>query len=60
MEPYQLRVRLDHPGQLFKADDILPTDTRYTEYIAQPAIDTVCGELLNKIFIKTQAIELLL
>lgn len=60
MEPYQLRVRLDHPGQLFKADDISPTDPRYTEYTAQPALDTVREELLIKTLPKDQPVELLL
>ncbi len=60
MEPYQLRVRLDHPGQLFKADDISPSDPRYTEYTAQPALDTVREELLIKTLPKNQPVELLL
>ena len=60
MEPFQLRVRLDHPGQLFKADDISPTDPRYTEYTAQPALDTVREELLIKTLPKNQPVELLL
>ncbi|MCF8531007.1 MAG: hypothetical protein K9G05_07440 [Candidatus Nanopelagicales bacterium] len=60
MEPFQLRVQLDHPGQLFTADDIPPTDPRYTEYTAQPALDTVREELLIKTLPKNQPVELLL
>jgi hypothetical protein len=60
VEPFQLRIRLDHPGQLFKADDISPTDPRYTEYTAQPALDTVREELLIKTLPKDQPVELLL
>jgi hypothetical protein len=60
VEPYQLRVRLDHPDQLFKADDISPSDPRYTEYTAQPALDTVREELLIKTLPKDQPVELIL
>lgn len=39
-------VRLDRPEQLFETDPISPTSPDYTEYTAQPAMDTVRDLLL--------------
>jgi len=39
---------LSHPGQLFKADDISPTSPLYSEFTAQPAMDTVRDMLLRR------------
>jgi hypothetical protein len=44
----QFVLRLDHPEQLFAADPISPMSTRYTEYTAQPALDTVRDLLLMR------------
>ncbi len=41
-------VPLDHAGQLFVADPISPTSPAYTEYTAQPAMDTIRDELLMR------------
>lgn len=44
----QFVVRLDRPEQLFQADSISPTSPLYTEYTAQPAMDTVRDLLLMR------------
>lgn len=44
----QFVVRLDRPEQLFAADAISPTSPAYTEYTAQPAMDTVRDLLLMR------------
>lgn len=44
----QFVVRLDRPEQLFQADPVSPTSDRYTEYTAQPAMDTVRNLLLMR------------
>lgn len=41
-------VPLQHPDQLFRADPIPPTSPDYTEYTAQPAMDTVRDMLLAR------------
>ena len=45
----QFVVRLDRPEQLFEADPISPTSSAYTEYTAQPAMDTVRDLLLMRL-----------
>lgn len=42
----QFVVRLDRPEQLFATDSISPTSPRYTEFTAQPAMDTIRDLLL--------------
>lgn len=44
----QFVVHLDRPEQLFEADPISPTSPAYTEYTAQPAMDTVRDLLLMR------------
>lgn len=41
-----ITVPLAHPDQLFTTRDISPASEAYTEYTAQPAMDTVRDELL--------------
>jgi len=48
MAPFVIAFELAHPSQLFTADDISPTSPLYTEYTAQPAMDTVRDMLLRK------------
>ncbi len=45
----QFVIRLDRPEQLFEADPISPTSPEYTEYTAQPAMDTVRDLLLMRL-----------
>ncbi len=56
----QLVVRLDRPEQLFVADPVSPMSSRYTEFTAQPAMDTVRDLLLMRSPAKDAEIELLL
>lgn len=44
----EIVVRLEQPGQLFIANDISPLSPRYTEYTAQPAMQTVRDLLLMR------------
>ena len=44
----QLVIRLDRPSQLFEADPVSPMSPDYTEYTAQPAMDTVRDLLLMR------------
>ena len=41
-------VRLQRPEQLFEADDVSPMSADYTEFTAQPAMDTVRDVLLMR------------
>lgn len=56
----QLVVRLDRPEQLFAADRVSPMTSAYTEFTAQPAMDTVRDLLLMRTPAKDAEIELLL
>jgi hypothetical protein len=56
----QLVVRLDRPEQLFTADAVNPMSSAYTEFTAQPAMDTVRDILLMRTPAKAADIELLL
>lgn len=56
----QLVVRLDRPEQLFAADQVSPMSSAYTEFTAQPAMDTVRDILLMRTPSKDAEIELLL
>lgn len=56
----QLVVRLDRPEQLFAADRVSPMSSAYTEFTAQPAMDTVRDILLMRTPAKDAEIELLL
>lgn len=51
-------VNLQKPEQLFTADPVLPTSPDYTEYTAQPAMDTVRDMLLARQPARKTAIEL--
>lgn len=48
MAPFVIAFRLAHPEQLFKADDVSPMSPAYTEFTAQPAMDTVRDMLLRR------------
>ncbi|MBM3669268.1 MAG: hypothetical protein FJW97_04530 [Actinobacteria bacterium] len=48
MAPFVIAFELTHPSQLFKADDISPTSPLYSEFTAQPAMDTVRDMLLRR------------
>lgn len=54
----QIIVSLQKPEQLFTADPVLPTSVNYTEYTAQPALDTVRDMLLARQPARTTTIEL--
>jgi hypothetical protein len=54
----EITVRLQHPEQLFVADSIEPSSPDYTEFTAQPAMDTVRDMLLMRMPRKQTAIEL--
>lgn len=51
-------VPLKHADQLFVADDIRPWSPDYTEFTAQPAMDTVRDLLLRHLPRKTTEIEI--
>jgi hypothetical protein len=51
-------VTLSHPEQLFLADDVKPSSPDYSEFTAQPAMDTVRDMLLMRMPRKTTDIEL--
>jgi len=54
----EIFVELSHPKQLFIAEQISPISSAYSEYTAQPAMDTVRDLLLYKQPHKGQEIEL--
>lgn len=56
----QIIVCLQHPGQLFTVDPVSPTSVDYTEYTAQPAMDTVRDMLLARQPPRDARIELLI
>ncbi len=41
-------IRLSRPEQLFQADPVLPTSQAYTEFTAQPAMDTVRDLIIRR------------
>jgi hypothetical protein len=51
-------VPLRHPEQLFAADPVKPSTTDYTEFTAQPAMDTVRDMLLMRMPRRTTDIQL--
>lgn len=53
-------VALRHPDQLFTAEDVPPTSAEYTEYTAQPAMDTVRDMLLARQPARNTRIELVI
>ena len=54
----QIVVRLERPEQLFTADPVSPTSPAYTEYTAQPAIETVRELLIMRMPSKQSEVEL--
>ncbi len=58
--PYQLTVRLQSAEQLFEVVALNPTSPHYTEFTAQPAMETVRDLLLLRQPRKTDEVELLL
>ena len=56
----QIVVRLERPEQLFAADQVSPMTSAYTEFTAQPAMDTVRDLLLMRTPDRHAEIELLL
>lgn len=56
----QIVVRLDRPEQLFVADPVSPLTSAYTEFTAQPAMETVRDLLLMRAPRNHAEIELLL
>lgn len=54
----EIIVELSDPDQLFTAENISPTSPRYTEYTAQPAMDTVRDMLLHRQPRRNQDVEL--
>ncbi|MEI8262078.1 MAG: hypothetical protein WCG77_11335, partial [Actinomycetes bacterium] len=58
--PYQLTVRLQSAEQLFEVVALNPTSPDYTEFTAQPAMETVRDLLLLRQPRKTDEVELLL
>lgn len=53
-------IALRHPDQLFTAESIPPTSPDYTEYTAQPAMDTVRDMLLARQPARNTRIELVI
>lgn len=51
-------VPLDHPEQLFVADFVKPSSSKYSAFTAQPAMDTVRDMLLMRMPRKATEIEL--
>jgi hypothetical protein len=54
----QFVLRLDRPEQLFEADPVSPTSPRYTEYTAQPAMDTIRDLLLMRMPPRDMAVQI--
>ena len=54
----QIVVRLERPEQLFTADPVSPTSPRYSEYTAQPAMETVRELLIMRMPSKQSEVEL--
>jgi hypothetical protein len=51
-------IRLQRPEQLFEADDVSPMSAGYTEFTAQPAMDTLRDVILMRMPPKHSEIEL--
>jgi hypothetical protein len=54
----QFVLQLDRPEQLFEADPISPMSARYTEYTAQPAMDTIRDLLLMRMPPRDTAVQI--